>query len=325
MSRKLIVVFGATGNQGGSVVASLLKNKNYVVRAVTRNPDSDKAKTLAARGAQVVAADMNDYKSLVKALEGAHTAYGVTDFWAMLGPLGPDGAYNKEVQQGKNLADAAAATPTLEHYVWSTLPMTKNTTGGAVTVPHFDSKAHVDEYIISSLPDLAKKTTFFWAGYYATNLGSSTSLRKEAGKYIWVLPCAPSAATPMVGLTTANVGVFVAGILAKPEITLPSKYVLGSVEELTLGRTLQIWGEVTGGQTVFIQKTLDDFAASFPGGPVFGKEVGLNMQFCDAGLKGWSKGNDRILTKEDLGIETAQLVSTKQAFEMMDWSSILNA
>ncbi len=69
MSRKLVVVFGATGNQGGSVVASLLKNKNYAVRAVTRNPDSDKAKALAARGAQVVAADLNDYKSVVKALE----------------------------------------------------------------------------------------------------------------------------------------------------------------------------------------------------------------------------------------------------------------
>ncbi|SJL16038.1 related to nitrogen metabolic regulation protein nmr [Armillaria ostoyae] len=312
MSRKLIVVFGATGNQGGSVVASLLKNKAYAVRAVTRNPDSDKAKALAARGAQVVAADINDYKSLVKALEGAHAAFAVTDFWAMLGALGPDGAFDGEVKQGKNLANAAAATPTLEHYVWSTLPMTKNTTGGAVTVPHFDSKAYVDEYIISSLPDLAKKTTFFWAGYYATNLGSSTSLTKESGKYLWILPCSPSAATPMVGLTTANVGVFVAGILAKPEITLPS-------------RTLQIWGEVTGGQTVFVQKDLDDFVASFPGGPVFGKEVGLNMQFCDSGLKGWSKGDEKILTREDLGIETAQLVSTKQAFEMMDWSSILNA
>lgn len=243
----------------------------------------------------------------------------------MLGPLGPDGASDGEIKQAKNLANAAAATPTLEHYVWSTLPMTKNTTDGAVTVPHFDSKALVDEYIISSLPDLAKKTTFFWAGYYATNLGSSTSLKKESGKYLWILPCSPNAATPMVGLTAANVGVFVAGILAKPEITLPSKYVLGSVEDLTLGRTLQIWGEVTGGQTVFVQKTLDDFVASFPGGPVFGKEVGLNMQFCDAGIKGWTKGRESILSREDLGIETAQLVSTKQAFEMMDWSSILNA
>ncbi len=69
MSPKIIVVFGATGQQGGSVVASFLKNKDYIVRAVTRNPDSDKAKALSASGAQVVAADLNDYPSLVKAFQ----------------------------------------------------------------------------------------------------------------------------------------------------------------------------------------------------------------------------------------------------------------
>ncbi|KAK0457232.1 putative hscarg dehydrogenase [Desarmillaria tabescens] len=326
MSRKLIVVFGATGNQGGSVVASFLENKAYVVRAVTRNPDSDKAKALAANGAEVVAADLNDQKSLVKALEGAHAAFGVTDFWATLSTLEPNGAFDGEIQQGKNLANAAAATPTLEHYVWSTLPMTKNTTNGAVTVPHFDSKAHVDEYIISSLPDRAKKTTFFWSGYYATNMASSNSLAKnESGKYAWVLPCSPNAATPVVGLTTANVGVFVSAIMAKPDICLPSKYVLGSVEILTMGKTLELWGEVTGVETVFVQKDMDDYVSSFPAGPVFGKELGLNMKFCEFGLSGWSKRGEKIVTKEDLGIKDAQLVNTKQAFEMMDWTHIVKA
>ncbi|KAK0203267.1 putative hscarg dehydrogenase [Desarmillaria ectypa] len=326
MSRKLIVVFGATGNQGGSVVASFLRNRAYVVRAVTRNPDSDKAKALAANDAQVVTADMNNYRSLAKALEGAHAAFAVTDFWAMLSTLGPNGAFNEEIKQGKNLADAAAATPTLEHYVWSTLPMTENTTNGAVTVPHFDSKAHVDEYIISSLPGLAKKTTFFWAGYYATNLASSTSLVKnESGKYSWVLPCSPSASTPMIGLTTTNVGVWIGAIVAKPEITLPSKYVLGSVETLMMSRILELWGEVTGVETVFVQKDMEDYVASFSAGPVFGKEVALNMKFCEFGLSGWSKSGVKVLTKEDLGIEDAQLVSTKQAFEMIDWSNVVQA
>jgi uncharacterized protein YbjT (DUF2867 family) len=59
MSPKIITVYGATGNQGGSVVSSLLQNKSgdFRIRAITRNPDSDKAKALGARGVEVVKAD----------------------------------------------------------------------------------------------------------------------------------------------------------------------------------------------------------------------------------------------------------------------------
>ncbi|KAK0216645.1 putative hscarg dehydrogenase [Armillaria nabsnona] len=325
MSPKIIVVFGATGQQGGSVVASFLKNKDYIVRAVTRNPDSDKAKALSARGAQVVAADLNDYPSLVKAFQGASAAFGVTDFWTLLPTIGTDGAFKGEIQQGKNLAKAAAATPTLAHYVWSSLPSATVTSNGAVSVPHIDSKPHIDEYIFS-LPELAKKTTFFWAGFYATNLGSfMPPVKQESGKYAWVLPCTPSAAAPMMGLTDANVGVFVSAILAKPEITLPSKFVLGSVETLTMGKVLDLWGEVNGVETVFVQNDLEDYVASFPAGPVFGQELGLNMKFFEFGMDGWAKRGEEILTKEGLGIEDAALVNTKQTFERMNWSSIVKA
>ncbi|KAK0457224.1 putative hscarg dehydrogenase [Desarmillaria tabescens] len=326
MSRKLIVVFGATGHQGSSVVASFLKNKDYTVRAVTRKPDSEKAKVLAANGAEVVTADLNDYESLVKAFQGASVAFGVTDFWTLLPIVGLDGAFEGEIQQGKNLANAAAATPTLEHYVWSTLPSATTASNGKVPVPHIDSKSRVDEYIRSALPDLANKTTFFWAGFYATNLASFLPpVKQESGKYAWVLPCTPKATAPMMGLTDANVGVFVGAILAKPEITLPAKIVLGSVEVLTMGKVLELWGEVNGVETVFVQKDPEEYAASFFAGPVFGKELALNMKFFEQDLEGWSKSGEKILTKEDLGIEDAELVSTQQAFERMDWSSIAKA
>lgn len=293
---------------------------------MTRDPASDKSKALAAKGVEVVAGDLNDPKSLIKAFEGAHAAYGVTDFFAELSTLGANGAMDLEIQQGKNLANAAAATPTLEHYVWSSLPYIKNTTKGTASCPHFDGKAQVDEYIMSHLPDLAKKTTFFWPGYYATNLASTTSLvRQELGKYAWVLPCSPNASAPMAGLTTINVGVFVSAILAKPEITLPSKYVLGSVETLTMKRTLELLEEATGVEMVFVQKDTEDFVAWFPAGPVFGKELALNMNFFELGPGVWSKSGVKVLTKEDLGIKDSQLVSTKQAFEMIDWSPVIKA
>lgn len=70
MSPKLVVVLGATGKQGGSVVDALLKSsESYSVRAVTRNPNTDKGRALAARGVEVVAADLDDYNSLLKAFE----------------------------------------------------------------------------------------------------------------------------------------------------------------------------------------------------------------------------------------------------------------
>lgn len=67
---KLIVVTGATGAQGGSVVSILKKTPGWKVRAVTRNPESEAAKALAADGSvEVVRADWEDEASLVKAFE----------------------------------------------------------------------------------------------------------------------------------------------------------------------------------------------------------------------------------------------------------------
>ncbi len=69
MSAKLVVVFGATGLQGGGVITKLLADSSYTLRAVTRNPDGKEGKALAARGVEVVGADLNDYDSVLKSLE----------------------------------------------------------------------------------------------------------------------------------------------------------------------------------------------------------------------------------------------------------------
>jgi uncharacterized protein YbjT (DUF2867 family) len=66
---KLITVFGATGAQGGSVVAALLQDKSLKIRGVTRNVNSEAAKALQSKGVELVTADLNDEESLVKAVE----------------------------------------------------------------------------------------------------------------------------------------------------------------------------------------------------------------------------------------------------------------
>ena len=47
---KLITVFGATGQQGGTVARALKRDGTFKIRGVTRNPDGDKAKALQALG-----------------------------------------------------------------------------------------------------------------------------------------------------------------------------------------------------------------------------------------------------------------------------------
>ena len=76
---RCIVVIGAAGLQGGGVVKTLSGKDGWTVRAVTRNPDSDKAKALAEMpGVTVVSADMNDEGQLTEAFKDAYGVFCVT-------------------------------------------------------------------------------------------------------------------------------------------------------------------------------------------------------------------------------------------------------
>jgi uncharacterized protein YbjT (DUF2867 family) len=101
--KKIITVFGATGNQGGSVVKSILQDPKaaaqFHIRAVTRDVTKPKAKELEQLGAEPIVADLDKPETLGPAVKGAWGVYGVTDYWHIL-----DAA--REEQQGKNIADA---------------------------------------------------------------------------------------------------------------------------------------------------------------------------------------------------------------------------
>ena len=85
MSKKIIAVMGATGSQGGGLVRAIQNDKSgdFTARALTRDVNSDKAKALAALGAEVVQTDIDDPASVNKAFEGAYGVYCVTFFWAL--------------------------------------------------------------------------------------------------------------------------------------------------------------------------------------------------------------------------------------------------
>jgi len=167
--KKIIAVVGATGAQGGGLVRAILNDKHgsFAARAITRNPNSEKAKALADAGAEVVAGDVDDIKSLRKAFDGAHGAFCVTFFWEHLKP-------EKELSHARNMAQAAKDAG-VHHVIWSTLEDTRKsvplsddrmpTLMGKYKVPHFDAKGEADEIF----RQLGVPTTFLLASFYWEN------------------------------------------------------------------------------------------------------------------------------------------------------------
>ncbi|MEU3316786.1 NmrA/HSCARG family protein [Streptomyces sp. NPDC006662] len=169
--KRIITVFGSTGQQGGSLARAILEDRDggFTVRAVTRRPDSDAARELERLGAQVVRADLDDEESLAGALEGAYGAYLVTNFWE-----GMDAAH--ELAQAQALSRAASHAG-VQHAVWSTLEDTREcipledgrmpTLQDRFKVPHFDAKAEADQFFLDDgVPVTFLRTTFYWENLY---------------------------------------------------------------------------------------------------------------------------------------------------------------
>ncbi|MFD5572278.1 NmrA/HSCARG family protein [Streptomyces cadmiisoli] len=199
-SKKVIAVVGATGKQGGGLVDAVLTDPDspFVVRALTRDASSRAAKEMAARGVEVVEADLDSEISLVQAFAGAHGVFVVTDFWS---PLTPEQEAVRprtirEFEQATNAARAAKAAG-VSHVVWSTLEDTRphfERTGDAVprvmggyTAPHFDVKASAD----AVFAELQVPTTFLRLPFfYETVFLGMGPVRNERGELILSIPIA---------------------------------------------------------------------------------------------------------------------------------------
>jgi uncharacterized protein YbjT (DUF2867 family) len=168
--KKIIAVVGATGAQGGGLVRAIMRDKAgpFTARALTRDVNSDKARALAALGAELVAADVDDPESLQRAFGGACGAYCVTFFWAHFSP-------EKEIAEARAMAQAAKHAG-LQHVIWSTfedtrkwVPLSDNrmpTLQGKYKVAHFDGKAEAN----AAFTELGVPTTFLLTSFYWDNL-----------------------------------------------------------------------------------------------------------------------------------------------------------
>jgi uncharacterized protein YbjT (DUF2867 family) len=175
-ARKIIAVVGATGAQGGGLARAILADPGggFAVRALTRNAASDKARGLAAAGAEVVVADTDDLASVARAFAGAYGAYAVTNYWEHF-------STEREKKQMHNIAQAAKSAH-LQHVVMSTLEDTRRfvplsdgrmpTLQEKYKVPHFDAKGESEAYFRElGVPTTFLLTTFYWENliYFGMN------------------------------------------------------------------------------------------------------------------------------------------------------------
>lgn len=232
--KKIIAVVGATGAQGSGLVSAILADKagGFAVRALTRDAKSDKAKELIRRGAEVVAADVDDEGSLNKAFEGAYGAYCVTFFWAHFSP-------EKELAEATAMARAARHAG-LKHVIWSTLedtrrwvPLSDNrmpTLMGKYKVPHFDSKGEADKVFTGlGLPVTLLLTSYYWDNMIFFGMGPK---KGPDGKLAITMPMGDK---KLPGIAAEDIGRCAYGIFKRG-----AEFI---------GKTVGIAGEhLTGGQ-----------------------------------------------------------------------------
>jgi uncharacterized protein YbjT (DUF2867 family) len=205
MDKKIIAVVGATGSQGGGLVRAALEDPagDFAVRALTRDAGSEKARQLAALGAQVVAANVDDAESLKQAFRGAHAAYCVTFYWDLLSP-------EKEQAQAAALARAVKDAG-VQHVIWSTLEDTRRwvpvddprmpTLMGKYKVPHFDAKGESNHFFSDAgIPTTFLLTSFYWDNLVGFGMGPK---RGPDGKLAFVLPMADKR---LPGIAAVDIG-----------------------------------------------------------------------------------------------------------------------
>ncbi|KAM4024982.1 nmrA-like family domain-containing protein 1 isoform 1-T1 [Anomaloglossus baeobatrachus] len=230
--KKVFVVFGATGAQGGSVAAALLEDGTFTVRAVTRDTSKPTAVKLKEAGAEVVSADLDDEKSLEAALSGAYGAFLVTNFLEHF-------SKEKEVTQGKLIADISKRLA-LEIVVFGGLENVKKLTKGKLEVQNFDGKGEVEEYFREiGVP----MTSVRLPSYYENLLTFFKPQKNKNGDgYSLALPMGD---VPLDKMSVKDFGGVVVTILKSP-----SEYVgkdIGlSREKLTVEQYAAIMSRVTG-------------------------------------------------------------------------------
>ena len=197
---KTILVFGATGQQGGSV-ARALRSRGWRVRALVRDPGAAKAQALAAQGIEPVRGDLADRPSMEAAMAGAHGVFSVQPSSGQGAAHGVTDA--DEIRYGKAVADIAAESG-VRHLVYSSANAAGPTKTG---IGHFDSKSEVEAHICGlPIPGTVVRPSAFMELLTLPGMGL------DQGAFTFFMR--PD--QPMQFIAVADIGRIVAAIFADP-------------------------------------------------------------------------------------------------------------
>lgn len=309
-----IAVVGATGSQGGGLARAILTDpdQQFAVRALTRNAQSAAARELAAAGAEVLEADLNDEAAMTRGFDGAHGAFVVTNYWAQRTPEEETArtAAEAELHQAQTAARAAKAAG-VQHVVFSTLEDTREhfgddervpTVEGRYKVPHFDAKAEADELFTTyGVPTTLLRTAGFFEGF----AGPLAPVREADGSLVLTLPMADR---PMSGIAVQDIGKTALGIF-KRAAEFVGKTVSIAGEHLTGEEFAAALTEALGETVLYRPQDWDDFRRLGLPGAI---EMANMFQY-------YAEDSQRFTSARDLAV-VRQLNPALQSFR--DWLAV---
>ncbi|KAL2436482.1 hypothetical protein ABEF95_011004 [Exophiala dermatitidis] len=313
MAQKIITVFGATGNQGGSTLSAILNNPElsakYKIRAITRDPSKPGAQALASKGAELAKADLTDLASVKSAIAGSYGVFAVTNYWEKMSKDG-------EFQQGKNIVDACKEQG-IKHLVWSSLPnVTKLTDGHLAKVEHFDSKAEVAEYA-EQVKGEDMIVSYFMPGYFMSNLPSMINPDPETGVPTLSAPWNPTETwVPMIDIQK-DTGAFTAGLF-EAGAEANGVYVQGVSEWVHPRQITATLSQIKGKEVRFIEQPATVESAAQLGNRI-AEELTQNMILI-RDYSYYGKGTEKKQAESDRFLIPGTKKNTWNEFaEKVDW------
>jgi len=225
-NENVVLVTGGTGGQGGATVTHLLAAKKVRVRVLTRNLESPKAKSLAARGVEVVKGDFDDEASLRTALAGVSAAFSVQQ-WT------EKGGTAAEELHGKRFADAVKASGS-PHLVYSSAEGVERKSG----LGHYESKRAIEQHI----RDLKLPATILRPVGFMDAFGAPAMQR---GMFLGMFRANLGLSHRVQFVATYDIGWFAARALEDPE-RYAGRVIPLAGDELSVGEILTTFKTVTG-------------------------------------------------------------------------------
>lgn len=229
-----ILVTGATGRQGGAAVRALL-NKDYLVRAFTRDINSPNALTIKDLGAEVVRGNFFDTATIAKALKNVDGIFMMTTSF--------EGGVETEVQQGMNIIEAAKQSSiSIKHFVMTSVASANQQTG----IPHFDSKFTVEQVLEEAgIP----YTIIAPVSFMENMLGPMALPNLRAGRLVMF----QDSETYQQLIAVADIGEMAAAVISRGEKMFGKRFDIAS-DDITGNRIVEVLKSSTGLDFEYVQR-----------------------------------------------------------------------